>query len=364
MLGTAQRLSTRIVSTRRLLVGAALPALLATLLIAAPAQADPGTEGSGETLGGGAPVSETSEVPASPEGTAAPGAGEAPATEPQPQPQPEAPPAETPAPVAAETITEPPPAPPAPEPVAEPPPPPAPEPVLETPVPPESPTPPSAPERPVESTSPELPARPKTDEKSTTGVIVPATATPSGPSGPEAPPSGAVAGTPTGTMIINLAEAEVPSEASPETHRAAAARGAAGGGEVRSCELQGLGGPTAAGCASSGWVRSPGALRPISVITLAPVTAALEGAEATSVAAGQDPSGSVGGGRPMPSSPGPAPGGASGGASGGGSGVGLSGFIAFAVLLLLAAPRAMRRLRLACQPWLTAFFVLIPERPG
>ena len=44
--------------------------------------------------------------------------------------------------------------------------------------------------------------------------------------------------------------------------------------------------------------------------------------------------------------------------------MGLSGFLIFAGLLLLAAPRVLRRLRLACQPWLTAFFVLIPERPG
>jgi len=40
------------------------------------------------------------------------------------------------------------------------------------------------------------------------------------------------------------------------------------------------------------------------------------------------------------------------------------GFLTLIGLLLLAAPRAMRRLRLSCEPWLTAFFVLIPERPG
>jgi hypothetical protein len=47
-----------------------------------------------------------------------------------------------------------------------------------------------------------------------------------------------------------------------------------------------------------------------------------------------------------------------------GSGTALSIFLTLAGLLLMAAPRAMRRLRLSCQPWLTACFVLIPERPG
>jgi translation initiation factor IF-2 len=66
------------------------------------------------------------------------------------------------------------------------------------------------------------------------------------------------------------------------------------------------------------------------------------------------------------STPGPQPGGSSGGASAGGGGGGLatSGFLSLAGLLLLAAPRAMRRLRLLCQPWRTACFALIPERPG
>ncbi len=82
--------------------------------------------------------------------------------------------------------------------------------------------------------------------------------------------------------------------------------------------------------------------------------------------AGEASGDSSGGGRPMPQSPGPAPGGAGGGGAGaaGGAGVGLAGFLTLAGLLLLAAPRALRRLRLSCLPWRTAFFVLIPERPG
>jgi hypothetical protein len=69
---------------------------------------------------------------------------------------------------------------------------------------------------------------------------------------------------------------------------------------------------------------------------------------------------------PGNSTPGPQPGGGSGGASSGGGGGGLatSGFLSLAGLLLLAAPRAMRRLRLLCRPWRIACFALIPERPG
>jgi hypothetical protein len=73
---------------------------------------------------------------------------------------------------------------------------------------------------------------------------------------------------------------------------------------------------------------------------------------------------SPGGSGPIAPQPGPAPGGAFGGAAGGGSGIALSGFPTVAGHLLMGVPLAMRRLRLSFQPWLTAFFVLIPERPG
>jgi hypothetical protein len=73
---------------------------------------------------------------------------------------------------------------------------------------------------------------------------------------------------------------------------------------------------------------------------------------------------SIGGSHPVIPAPAPAPGGAVGGSAAGGSGVALSGSFTLAGLLLHAAPRALRRLRLSCQPWRTAFFVLIPERPG
>ena len=71
----------------------------------------------------------------------------------------------------------------------------------------------------------------------------------------------------------------------------------------------------------------------------------------------------VGGRLPVNPVPGPAPGGVSGGSASGASGFGLSAFVTLAGLLLLAAPRALRRLRLLCQPLRTACFVLIPEHP-
>jgi len=58
----------------------------------------------------------------------------------------------------------------------------------------------------------------------------------------------------------------------------------------------------------------------------------------------------------------PAPSGVSGSAAAAGFAVSIC--LTIAALLLLAAPRAMRRLRLPREPWLDARFVLIPERPG
>lgn len=73
---------------------------------------------------------------------------------------------------------------------------------------------------------------------------------------------------------------------------------------------------------------------------------------------------SAGGSHPVMPAPAPAPSGAVGGSAAGGAGVSPAGFFTLAGLLLHAAPRALRRLRLSCEPWRTAFFVLIPERPG
>ncbi|MGA9314903.1 MAG: hypothetical protein WBV77_09765, partial [Solirubrobacteraceae bacterium] len=86
----------------------------------------------------------------------------------------------------------------------------------------------------------------------------------------------------------------------------------------------------------------------------------------TAIAAGA-PAGSLGDGSTIenhPSAPGSGFGGGGGGsAAGGGSGSGSSASSTLVDVLLQAAPRAMRRLRLAQPSWRTSFFVLIPERP-
>jgi hypothetical protein len=84
----------------------------------------------------------------------------------------------------------------------------------------------------------------------------------------------------------------------------------------------------------------------------------------TAIAAGT-PAGSLGDGSTIqnhPSAPGSGFGGG-GSAAGGGSGSGSSASSTLVDVLLQAAPRAMRRLRLAQPSWRTSFFVLIPERP-
>jgi hypothetical protein len=65
---------------------------------------------------------------------------------------------------------------------------------------------------------------------------------------------------------------------------------------------------------------------------------------------------------PAQSPPSPVPGGASGSAAAGG--LGLSTFLALAILCLLAAPRVVSPLRLLGEPGLPSPFALIPERPG
>ena len=128
-----------------------------------------------------------------------------------------------------------------------------------------------------------------------------------------------------------------------------------------SCELSAIGGRARNSC-SAAWIGTQRFLSasPMGVATVAASLAAGAGSPAGGghggTAVGSPPV------NPSPSPP-PAPGGASGSAAGA-SGLALSGFLTLAGLLLLGAPRAMRRLRLSCQPWLTACFVLIPERPG
>jgi hypothetical protein len=125
-----------------------------------------------------------------------------------------------------------------------------------------------------------------------------------------------------------------------------------------SCQLSGLSRAATQAC-TAGWSNTQSF----------PTASAVLGAGAsTTTGTGGSPGGgyggSTGGGRTVIPPPGPAPTGSFGGSAAGASGIALSGFFTLAGLLLLAGPLAMRRLRLSCQPWLTAFFVLIPERPG
>ncbi|MCW3056640.1 MAG: hypothetical protein JWO21_609 [Solirubrobacterales bacterium] len=127
------------------------------------------------------------------------------------------------------------------------------------------------------------------------------------------------------------------------------------------CELSALGVRRSGNC-GSGWLTAQ------RVLSGSPIGFAGAAASLALVGDGPPPGGGHGGsavGNP-PVSPanGSAPSGASGGSAMGPSGLALSGFLTLAGLLLLGAPRAMRRLRLSCEPWRIGCFVLIPERPG
>jgi hypothetical protein len=128
--------------------------------------------------------------------------------------------------------------------------------------------------------------------------------------------------------------------------------------EDLSCQLSGLSGSATGDCTAR-WSGTEG---------LASASATFVAGATPMTGSGAPPTGgyggSTGGTRTVVPPPGPAPSGAFGGSAAGGSGIALSGFFTLAGLLLMAAPLAMRRLRLSCRPWLTAFFVLIPERPG
>ncbi len=130
--------------------------------------------------------------------------------------------------------------------------------------------------------------------------------------------------------------------------------------QQRSCELSLLGAPGGEGC-TGGWSGPPSAGARAAIIATGPIAA-----QAGDAAAVTAPHNREDGGRPTAPGPGPVPAGGGVGVAAGaaGGGVGLAGFLALAGLLLLTAPRALRRMRLSCRPYRTAFFVLIPERPG
>jgi hypothetical protein len=157
-----------------------------------------------------------------------------------------------------------------------------------------------------------------------------------------------------------------PTNGSGETTAARAGGGVAGtvvsrpAGDL-TCEFSALQGRVGPNC-RAGLI---GATR-----LLATSPSGFAGIAAASMAADMDPPGEGGHGGsavlrlPASPAPGPAPSGVSGGSSTGTSGLALSGFLTLSGQLRLAAPRALRRLRLSSAPWRTACFVLIPERPG
>ncbi len=154
----------------------------------------------------------------------------------------------------------------------------------------------------------------------------------------------------------------------PTTAEAIARHAVAQREQEAACELSLA---PAGGSCTGGWLAAPALLsaagsEPVYAtvtVVVVPWTTTVVGLPHTvngSDGAGYEPAGS----HPAGPSQAPPPSGASGGAPAGGSSAAPSLFLTLAGLLLLAAPRAMRRMRLRCRPWLTAFFVLIPERPG
>ncbi len=134
-----------------------------------------------------------------------------------------------------------------------------------------------------------------------------------------------------------------------------------------SCELGAIGPPIAADCAGDWWeipIAPSVSTKPFASAdaSLTATTAdAADGSKDGGASAQNHPSTPIPG--PPPGGPGGSGGAGGGAAAGGGSGFASSAFSTRAGLLLQAAPRAMRRLRLAQSSWRTSFFVLIPERP-
>jgi hypothetical protein len=168
---------------------------------------------------------------------------------------------------------------------------------------------------------------------------------------------GALINSPTDPPTGGSLEVTAP-EAAASAAAVRAITGAQRAGELN-CALSSLGGDMTDSCTTE-WL---GAQR---LLSGAPAGYA---AAVAALAPPSNPPGNGGhggtavGSPPVSPGPGPAPSGASG-SSAGATGLALSGFLTLGGLLLLGAPRAMRRLRLSCQPWRTACFVLIPERPG
>ncbi len=359
MFGTAHHPVTSIASRARLCVGSAIAVLLMMLLLVATANAEPVSESGGlgsETV----PISETAPEAGSPGG----------------QPEEATPPVEEPTPVSEPApVTEPAPvaeSPPVTEPAPEvPPPASAPEPTTPTPEPAPEVAAPVTPPPVTEVSSPVSPI--VVEQTKESALLTPAGGeAPSSPDAQQQPPAPAPSPSPPVTpevaaqplvppaTIATTGEPEAPLESSTKRSSATVAHVSLTPAQRAvdlSCQLSGLSGQAAENCTST-WSRSA------SFATASAVFASEAPSPGTGVSQDGGLGGSSGGSRSVAPPPGPAPSGAGGGSAAGGAGGAFSGFFTLSGLLLHAAPRAMRRLRLSCRPWLTAFFVLIPERPG
>jgi hypothetical protein len=174
------------------------------------------------------------------------------------------------------------------------------------------------------------------------------------------------AGGPPASITAQVAELGGPGGPSSPATRKGATTTAKAAGQVGGyrCELSSLSGSIGETC-TAGWLGGGGR-----VVEPMPTVAAVA-AVSSLFTPGAPPGPPAGGGHGAPSfdgppltpSPGSAPSGVSGGAAGGAAGAGVSLFLTLAGLLLLGAPRVLRRLRLSFEPWLAGCFVLIPEHP-
>jgi hypothetical protein len=129
-----------------------------------------------------------------------------------------------------------------------------------------------------------------------------------------------------------------------------------------SCELSQLGGSLTDNC-TVGWLGAPRFLSGGASAGLVTAASSLVAATFAGSPSQSGHGGSAISAPPVGPAPGPAPGGAAGAATGASGVAPLSTFLTLAGLLLLGAPRVLRRLRLSCEPWLAGCFVLVPERP-
>jgi hypothetical protein len=328
MLGIAQNLSTRIVFKGLFCLRAVILVLLGALVLAGSAHA------------AGAVAEKAPEAP--PAGPVAEEAPEAPPAGPVVEKAPEAPPA-------GPVVEKAPEAPPA-------------GPVVEK-------APEAPPAGPVVEKAPEAPPAGPVAEEAPEGKLAPPpaarqdAATPNNAAGVAAPevPSTLTDSLTRASTVGGPGKTSATSAAGPASVGASTRMTVAQRARDLSCELSILGGRMTDNC-TAGW---SGTQRFLSASPTGFASAAASFAAATPGApAGGDHDRSAVGSPPISPAPGPAPSGASGASAMGASALALSGFLTLARLLLLGAPRAMRRLRLSCQPWLTACFVLIPERPG